>query len=390
MHIAFDAKRAFQNQTGLGHYSRTLIQALIKGYPDDMYYLMAPKPNNSFTVKAMPNATVISPTGLSKKISAIWRVLGMKRDLERLHVDLYHGLSNEIPFGIQNTDVRSVVTIHDLIFERYPKQYSRFDNWMYRTKFRNACKHADKIIAISQQTKQDIVDLYGTSPDKIRVCYQSCNPIFEHLLNDQQKETIRHKYSLPEKYFLYVGSIIERKNLLNICKALHELKGKLNIPLVVIGNGDGTGYKKQVQDYIAQAGLQRSVIFLSDNEHTRNDPGYRTSYDFPGIYQLATAMVYPSTFEGFGLPVLEALWSKLPVITSNTSCLPETGGDAALYVDPGSVPEMADALYKVATNDSLRHEMREKGIRHAQLFKPDICARRVMDVYKEVMGYSRA
>lgn len=382
MNIAFDAKRLYQNTTGLGQYSRTLVSTLATSFPLHHYFLCAPKLTNRFTADQYPNVHDITPTGFPGNIlPALWRSNGVKRDLLQKNIDIYHGLSHEIPVGIDRTGIKSVVTIHDLIFERYPTQYNAIDNLIYRKKFMYACRHADRIIAISQQTKNDIVDFYNIAPGKIDVCYQSCNPIFGKRASPHAQQQIRATYNLPGQYFLYVGSIIERKNLLTICKALKI--ANLKIPLVVIGNGGK--YKQIVQRYLAANGMEREVIFLSDNPAIASMVSYKTSADFPAIYQQALCLLYPSIFEGFGLPVLEALWSQTPVITSNISCLPETGGDAALYVDPYNETILATAMQKVATEDDLRKQMIAKGLQYAQNFTPEKCAAAVMDVYLRML-----
>jgi glycosyltransferase involved in cell wall biosynthesis len=285
--------------------------------------------------------------------------------------------------GIQHTCIKSVVTIHDLIHERNPEQYNAIDVKIYNKKFRYACEHADKIIAISEQTKKDIIEFYKTPEEKIEICYQSCNPAFAIEVSNEEKEMIRKKYELPRHFFLYVGSVIERKNLLNICKALFLLRSELEIPLVVIG--DGGKYKQQVKDYIRQNRLENKVIFLSENPSAKSSPAFQSAADFPAIYQSAIAMIYPSFFEGFGIPVLEALWSRLPVITSNVSCMPETGGDAAAYVNPNSAEEIAGAMKKIYTDATIATAMKEKGWLHAQNFTPQRCAERVMKVYESLI-----
>jgi glycosyltransferase involved in cell wall biosynthesis len=383
MRIAFDAKRAFQNNTGLGHYSRTLLNSLFSDYPQHQYFLMAPKRTGLYHPEE-PNVQVITPTGIGKTFRSLWRSNWVKQDLKQLNIDLYHGLSHEIPIGIDQTRIKSVVTIHDLIFERYPAQYKAIDVAIYRSKFRYACRHADKVIAISKQTREDLVSFYNVPEDKIEICYQACNPVFQHLHTPEEKLAIRKKYNLPETYFLYVGTVIERKNLLNICKALHSLKGKLDIPLVVIGGGNDS-YAVKVKDYIQQNGLKEQVIFLTDDPVAQNSEDFRSAKDFPAIYQSARAMIYPSVYEGFGLPVLEALWSGTPVITSNTSCLPETGGDAAYYVDPLQPAEIAQAMLAIATASKLADTMKDKGITHAQKFLPSACASAVMSVYESLI-----
>jgi glycosyltransferase involved in cell wall biosynthesis len=382
MNIGFDAKRAFHNQTGLGHYSRNLLHSLAEYYPEHQYYLFNPKSSNSFEINGT-NIHEVLPRGfLNKLFSSGWRSSWVKKDLQRLKVDLYHGLSHEIPIGIQKTGIKPVVTIHDLIHERYPGQYNPVDVKIYSKKFRNACAHADKIIAISEQTKKDIIEFYKTPEEKITVCYQSCNPGFGKTVNEKEKRKVKEQYGLPEQFFLSVGSIIERKNLLNICKAIFLLRNEFNIPLIVIG--DGGKYKQQVKDYIKQNGLESSILFLSENSSAKSSSSFQSAIDFPAIYQSASAMIYPSFFEGFGIPVLEALWSKLPVITSNVSCLPEAGGDGAYYVNPASAEEIAGAMKKIYSDKEFAASMVEKGWQHAQNFTPQKSAESVMNVYESV------
>lgn len=382
MNIGFDAKRAFHNKTGLGHYSRNLLTALSDYHTEHQYFLFNPKPYNLFELDAA-NMHEIGPTSfIHRLITSAWRSSWVKKDLKRLKIDLYHGLSHEIPVGIQKAGIKSVVTIHDLIHERYPEQYSYTDVKIYRKKFRYACNNADKIIAISEQTKKDIIEFYKIPENKIEICYQSCNPSFLETVEKSDKKNIKELYNLPEQYFLYVGSIIERKNLLNICKAVLLLKDELNIPLVVIG--DGGDYKIKVKRFIAEHQLADKIIFLSESETAKGLPSFQNAEDFPAIYQSAIAMIYPSVFEGFGIPVLEALSSKLPVITSNVSCLPEAGGDGAYYVDPSKSEEIADGMKKIFRDKAFADMMKEKGWQHAQNFTPQKCAEAVMKVYKSL------
>jgi glycosyltransferase involved in cell wall biosynthesis len=383
MNIGFDAKRAYHNGTGLGHYSRTLIQSLSSFFPENEYFLFNPKPATLFKPEAANIHEVRPSRFLSKLFRSAWRSSWVTSDLKKNNIHLYHGLSHEIPAGIQKTGIPSVVTMHDLIFERYPEQYSKIDVQIYRKKFRYAAAHADKVIAISQQTKADLIEFYNTPEHKIEICYQSCNPSFAQKIASDEKKRIRQFYGLPDKFFLYVGSIIERKNLLTICKAMRILNSENSLPLVVIGNGGS--YKQKVQEYIKKEGLEERIIFLSDTEAARNTTSFRTAADFPAIYQSATALIYPSFFEGFGIPVLEALWSRVPVITSNVSCMPETGGDAACYINPESEEEMAAAMQEVANNQELRIEMIDRGWQHAHQFTNEKCAASVMMVYNDLM-----
>jgi glycosyltransferase involved in cell wall biosynthesis len=385
MNIGFDAKRAFHNQTGLGHYSRTLIHSLAKFHSRHQYYLFNPKPSSLFQFEE-ENIHEIGPAHLPARLfSAAWRSSWVKKDLGRLGIDLYHGLSHEIPLGIQKTNTRSVVTIHDLIHERYPEQYNAVDVRIYSKKFRYACQYADRIIAISEQTKNDIVEFYKTPAEKIRVTWQSCNPAFGELLSDAQKKIVCLKYELPPKFFLYVGSVIERKNLLNICKAVFILRNELAQPLVVIG--DGGRYKQQIKDFVKQSNLEKKIIFLSERSSAISSKTFQNGEDLPAIYQSSTALIYPSFFEGFGIPVLEGLWSRVPVITSNVSSLPEVGGDAVYYVDPQSAEEIAEGMKKICNDQPFADDLRQKGLLQAKKFSQQNCAQAVMDVYKELIPF---
>lgn len=381
MNIGFDAKRAFHNGTGLGHYSRTLIRSLAAYFPENEYYLFNPKPSSRFSLEG-PHLHEVQPAGiLNRLFRSAWRSSGVKSTLKNLGIQLYHGLSHEIPVGIQKTGIKSVVTIHDLIHERYPGQYNPIDVKIYTKKFRYACTHADRVIAISEQTKQDIMSFYQIPEEKIRVCYQSCNPAFGEQVPAGEITAVRKKYGLPGTYFLYVGSIIERKNLLNICKAVYLNRDTLRVPLVVIG--EGGKYKQLVKDFVLQHNLENKILFLSDTPVAKTDQAFRTAADFPAIYQGATAMIYPSFFEGFGIPVLEALWSQLPVITSGQSCLPEAGGPGARYVNPASAEEIAAAMQEVYTDKTLADKMKRDGLLHAMKFSTFNCARSVFHVYNE-------
>ena len=376
MNIAFDAKRAYQNNTGLGNYSRTLISSLATYFPQHNYYLYAPKLTTLYQTAAFSNMQPVLPEKrLHRWFRSAWRSKYVVGELAAKGIDIYHGLSHEIPFSIHKSGVKSVVTMHDLIFERYPGQYNPIDVQTYRRKARYACQYADKIIAISEQTKQDIIHYYKTPAEKIEVVYQSCDESFAVTHDESSIRQMKAQYGLPESYFLYVGSIIERKNLMGIIHAMLHLKGDVDLPLVILGGG--SSYKKKVKAFVEQHGMSDRIIWL-------NEKARLADADLPLLYQGAEALIYPSIFEGFGIPILEALWSRTPVITSTGSCFGETGGDAALYVNPLQPSTIADAMRKVLREPSFAAEMKIKGWAHAQLFSRERCAAGVMKVYESL------
>lgn len=383
MNIAFDAKRAFTNGTGLGHYSRTLISSLAMYFPNENYFPCTPLLTDRFDVSAFKNIHIISPATFStRSFRKLWRSSLVKSDLQKNNIDVFHGLSHEIPAGINKTNMKSIVTMHDLIFERFPLQYHLIDRKIYRYKFQYACKNADKIIAISEQTKNDLIGFYKVPENKIAVCYQSCDERFFKTVDDAEKLRIKNVYGLPDRFFLYTGSIIERKNLMVICKALDILKNSFPIPLVVIG--DGGTYKKEVKKFLHEKNLLDNVLFLSEQASTCHLPGYTMATDFPAIYQQAECMIYPSLFEGFGIPVLEALCSKIPVITSGVSSMPEAGGDGALYIEPNDFEILALFMGQIIEDKPLRNTLVEKGWAHAQKFSAEKCATAVMNEYMKL------
>ncbi len=377
MNIGFDAKRAFHNITGLGNYSRTLIESLSSYFPDESYFLFNPKRSGLYK-PANKNAVEVNPSGLfSRLLPSLWRSRWMVSDIQQ-HLDIYHGLSNELPFGIHRSNVKKVVTIHDLIFEHYPAQYKKSDVLIYRKKFHYACQHADRVIAISESTKKDLVDLYAVPSEKIAVCYQSCDPRFFTSANDDQKQKVTDLYGLTTPYFLSVGSIIERKNLLRICMSFNMLQKETTCSLVIIGKGDGS-YKQEVMKYIQDEQIADRILFLEDLF-----PSASIQRDMPVIYQNAVALVYPSMMEGFGIPVLEAMASATPVITSDRSSLPEAGGNAAQCINPEDTDAMYHAMKRILTDDNFRKESIQNGLRHVQTYSTQRTSQQVMAIYKQL------
>lgn len=375
MHIGFDAKRLYNNFTGLGNYSRTLVENLRQNYPEDDYYLYTPKIRQDVTTLPFLAGTDYKTVCYNGMLKNLWRSSFIKKDLRRDKIDLYHGLSHEIPLNIDRTGIRSVVTIHDIIYLTYPDMYTAIDRAIYNYKFRYACRHADKIIAISECTRQDIIRYFHTPEEKVEVIYQAIQPGFYTMQSPESATAIIRKYNLPQDYLLYVGAINSRKNLLGIVKALSLLPADMDIPLVVVGNG--RQYKDEVLKYAAQAGLAHRIILIN-NLH---DPK-----ELQAFYQQARIFIYPSFYEGFGLPVTEALLSKVPVITSRLSSLPEAGGPDTCYVDPGNTEEMAHAIATVLSDENKRRNMIDKGYAFAhRQFDVKKLTRQVHQLYQQIL-----
>jgi glycosyltransferase involved in cell wall biosynthesis len=333
MKIGFDAKRLFCNNTGLGNYSRSLVQQLQHFHPEASYHLFTPEARVQANTKVFFDDAAFHIHESKARMKAYWRSFSMVKDLQQTGIDLYHGLSNELPHNIKQTGIKSVVTIHDLIFKTQAQTYSLSERLIYDRKFRYACQQADHIVAISEHTKQDIIRLYNIDPEKISVIYQVCHAQFYQLRSTEELVQVQEQYHLPESFFLYVGSIEARKNLKLIVSAYQLLKPEERIPLVIVGKGGK--YKDEVKAMIRAAHLDAYFIWqdnLSNNLHLQC------------LYQLAKALIYPSFYEGFGLPIAEALLCKTPVIAAQTSSLPEAGGPHSMYIDPNDATSLANAM----------------------------------------------
>ena len=374
MKIGFDAKRYFLNATGLGNYSRNTVRLLTRYFPEHDYFLYTPKTSSRFA-QSTPHTTLQTrmPTNsITRTLHPLWRSFLVGRQMLRDGLDIFHGLSHEIPYGISR-ETKTVVTIHDLIFMRHPELYHRVDVALYTAKYRSSCRRADRIIAISEQTKQDITTFFSIDPEKIDVVYQSCDPAFYAPLAAEQLKIIRARYGLPDEYILYVGSLAERKNVLTLIDALGQMHPTRQIPLVLVGRGNKT-YLARIHDSITKNKLVNKVIFLHSVP----------TLDLPAIYQQARLFVYPSRYEGFGIPILEALFSKTPVITSEGSCFQEAGGPDTIYTPPGDVETLARSMEQVIEDPELAMTMRDKGSEYARSFHERQVARHLMAVYTKL------
>lgn len=375
MKIGFDSKRLFCNFTGLGNYSRTLVKNLCHYYPENDYFLYTTGVKESDETSLFLDDPDVSIRITEALFKAYWRTYSIKSQLVKDSIELYHGLSHEIPVNLRKKGIRSVVTVHDLIFKYYPENYSATDRNIYDSKLRYACKNADRIIAISESTKGDIVKFYNVDPEKIDVIYQACNPAYYRLRNPVDNEAILKLLNIPSDYLLYVGSIEPRKNLKKVFEALTWVNRGLQIPLVVVGRGGR--YKREAADWIRRAHMEKSVIWI-DNL-TKFEP-------LQALYQNAKALIYPSLYEGFGLPVAEALLCKTPVITSAGSSLQEAGGPGSIYVNPKDPQEIAASIERILTDTLFRQEMVQTGYLYAhQTFAADKVTRELIAVYKDIL-----
>lgn len=373
MTIAFDAKRYFNNATGLGFYSRTLLEGMRRFYPENRYLLYTPYNKGHWA--ASDDGIRLPDSWLGRAFHPLWRSRGITSQLKRDGVEVFHGLSHELPLGLHRSGIRSVVTVHDLIFLRYPNLYPVVDRFFYEQKYRRAAKEADQVVAISTQTRADLEEYFNIPAEKVQVIGQSCDAAFERFslrhLPDRLALALPEGVQIPAKdYILSVGSLSPRKNWHNLLNALWILKNSgLELPLVAVGAGKSTyaqGLRKQAADY----GL--NVYWLDQYVPTPN---------LALLYRRAAALVYPSVFEGFGIPILEAMTVGIPVVTSQGGCFEEVGGEAALYANPQAPEHLAQQIALVL-DSQIRQELIAKMPAQIAQFSPEAICAAWMAVYK--------
>ena len=371
--IGYDAKRIVRNGTGLGSYGRTLVNDLAPIMPDVTLRLYAPDAGRDdlrCQVQSRENVRFCYPRHLRFRLQRDWwRMKGVVKDLRRDGVELYHGLSGELPEGLSAAGIPGVVTVHDLIFLRHPEFYPAIDAFFYKLKFRKMLREATRIIAISACTKRDIL-YYGDFPeDRIDLVYQSCSTRFSQPVSPSLLVEARRKYRLPQRYVLNVGTVEVRKNILLGIRAMAKLPADLHLVIV----GRQTKYQKQLDAEIRKLGLGNRIHFLQGVPNTL----------LPAVYRQAEAFIYPSWYEGFGVPVIEAIQSGLPVVAATGSCLEEAGGPDSLYVDPDDADGAAAAVLSAMEN---RTGMVERSRHYVRRFENQDVASQVLEVYGKALG----
>lgn len=357
MRIGFDAKRAFRNFTGLGNYSRFVMDLVMRSHPEHTYFAYSPKRPGGRAVAfadSLPQLEKVYPSGIWNRLGSIWRTRKITSLLEKDGIDLFWGLSNELPLNIGKCRARKVVTMHDLIYIRIPSNYKPVDRLLYDYKYKRSCRNADLIIAVSECTKRDVVSCYGIPEEKVRVVYQGCDSSFRQPADTGRMQQVRMKYNLPERFILNVGTIEERKNALLAAKALLQLPADVSLVLV----GRHKPYADKIQGFASANGLSDRIIEINNVDFQ----------DLPSIYRLASVFVYPSRYEGFGIPILESLCSETPVIAATGSCLEEAGGPASVYIDPNDFNALAHEVNRLLENPDECARMATAGLEYSQRF----------------------
>ncbi len=369
MRICMDITPAVHRRAGLGRYAQELTAALLATDTENEYVAFYNRPSEAYVeppLDRLPHLT----TNLSAKP---WRMSALVGHLahvgqDRLFpgVDLFHATDHLLP---RLTQVKSVFTLHDLVFRFYPHTHKPLNRWFLTLMMPRFLKAADAVIAVSRCTKRDVVRLYDLDEAKVKVIHEGVNPRFRRS-SPGVISSVLHKYDLRERYILSVGTIEPRKNLTSLLEAYVAIRNQdSQLKLVIVGKRGWLyeGFFRRLHEL----GLENEVIF----------PGFVPDEDLPALYSATDLFVFPSLYEGFGLPVLEALACGAPVVTSNTSSLPEVAGEAALLVDPNSVEALARGMRDVLDSRTLRDDLRARGPKQAAKFSWEKAARETLTIY---------
>ena len=373
MPIYIDISPAVHAKAGLGRYAGSLARALRDQAPGRfaLFYNRQGDLQPPADLAGLPVRTVRA--GYKPWRMAVWLGQLAGAGFNRLvpGVELFHATEHLL---LPLRGVPTVLTVHDMIFKLFPQHQKPLNYWYLNAAMPLYCRRASAIITVSESSKRDIVAHYDLDPDKVTVIHEAASAEFQPAPQDAVDD-VRRRYGLPERFLIHVGTIEPRKNLTRLVEALQSLHDEgLAVPLVVVG-GKGWLY----DDFFRRL----EDLSVRDAVHF---PGYVPAADLPLLYSAATAAVVPSVYEGFGLPVLEAMACGTPVLCSQTSSLPEIGGDAARYFDPYDVEAMATALRDVWTRPDLQAEMRRQGLARAASFSWERAARETTAVYGRLLA----
>jgi glycosyltransferase involved in cell wall biosynthesis len=369
LRIAIDARKL--RDYGIGTYVRALVRHLSRIDTNTEYVLLCRRQDCGIVDELGENFRAVIE---SSPAYSIREQFSVPMDLRREGITLFHAPHYVLP---PLTPCKSVVTIHDCIHLRFPQYLPNKLGYAYaRASLWAATHRASRVLTVSEASKRDILRYFRVPPQKIDVIYNAIDERFSQMPDPQEMSRVEERYQLHDPFILYAGNIKPHKNLERLIEAFHMLRkgGMDQVKLLIIGD--------EISKY---ATLRRAVHKYKLHKHVRFF-GFVPDSTLAVLYRLAGVFVFPSLYEGFGLPPLEAMASGTPVITSNVSSLPEVVGDAALLIDPYEPEAIADAMHRVLTDGTLREDLRRKGLARAAGFSWDRSVRRVREIYAEVLA----
>lgn len=373
MQIGIDARYITKYKSGVGFYTQNLLESLASIDSMNEYYYLTTQRNIPH-LKLNGNNFILMHTYISFEnhiFGDFWQNLYLPLRLAALNIDVFHGPAVFLP--LVKLGFKTVVTIHDLVSFLFPQTVPRKYSLYMQLMTRLSARFADGIIASSESTRQDLSKHLKIHPEKIKVIHLAVDESFKRVEDKDQIQKILEKYKIDSEFVLFIGNLEPRKNLTRLFEAFAIAHNKIPSYKLVVAGTRGWLYS-DIFETVARLNLSDKIIFT----------GYIDAEDLPALYSAAQVFVLPSLYEGFGLPILEAMSCGAPVITSNMGSIPEVAGDSAILIDPYDIKAIADGLLEVFSNRQLREELMEKGLRRAKNFSWKRVAEETLGVYNEV------
>ncbi len=376
--IAWDCRKLDNQKTGIGIYISNILRQFSSSANNYQFLLYTDKKSTAWQ---FPKNMVLitTPPGANRKslwqkpFSPFWLNFILPQYLKRDRIDLFHSPNHLLPLFYQG---KTIVTVHDLIPFIFPQVYGFWYPRYFRLLLPITLRRADAIVTPSQTTKNDLLSLFPIKEAKIKVVYNGIDEMFKVIEEQELLEKMRKKLSLPKRFILFVGTVEYRKNLLPLVRAFQKLvriKG-IGHKLVIVGKlGIGSD---EILRVVSELGVKEEVMFLN----------YLPAEDLPFVYNLADLFVYPSIYEGFGLPVIEAMACGVPVITSDCSALKEIAQGASLLIDPKDADDLGKKILLLLENEDLRKELKVKGLSRANAFSWKRTAERLLSLYDDLLA----
>jgi len=369
MRIAFDGTTLTPGRTGVGYYSEHLLQHLA-AQGDDEVVVLSNRPID--TTRPLPPRTLVAPTTVPLP-RLVWLQAVAPRVLRRLRPDVVHFTNGMIPFA---SPVPTVVTIHDMSLTMYPRYHPLRRVLLNRPLVDVAARRADAIITVSQSAKRDIMRIYGTDARRIHVVHEAAAPSFRPIRDSSTLERIRRRYGLADRFILYVGTIEPRKNLPKLIAAFAQRHKTGDLPHQLVCAGPYGWLSRDIEELIERLEIEDALRFT----------GYVPFADLPALYSLAEMFVFPSIYEGFGLPVVEAMACGTPVVTGHVAALAEVAGGAVEHVERLEIDQLADTLVRLARSPERRHHLSLLGLQRSHVFSWERAARETLNVYRHALS----
>ena len=356
---------------GFGWFTHEVVKRIVQNNPEhEFYFFFDRKYDSKFIYGDNVTPIVINPPARHPFLYYLWFEFGVKKALRKHNIDVFLSPDGYLSLG---SDVKQISVIHDLSFVHYPEDLPFLNEKYVNHYFPKFAKKASKIITVSEYSKSDIEKSFGISEDKITVAHNGIGDFFQPILEEKKKET-RSKFTNRKEYFLFVSALQPRKNVTKLFEAFDQFKKETKSDVKLLMVGEKYWWNKEIKQVFDAMTYQSEVIFT----------GHIQAEDLKNVYGAGLALTYVSYFEGFGIPLVEAMKCELPIISSDKTSLPEVGGEAAIYVNPFSTEDIKNGMLRIFKDQSLREELIENGKSRAQLFSWDKTAKIVWDTIVEV------